>query len=854
MRFNDLGALVRELKTKVDLVAFIQRDLPLTQRGSRWVGPCPFHADSSPSFAVLPPKDGAVSKWGCHPCNRRGDLFDYVQARQGCTLPEAAEFIIDAVGFDATPYMRQATEAEALLEAQYRYVTGMARFFHECLLASPAQMFWLTEERGLDEATLARFQIGYCPSVEFARQSFPADALLFVEPNDRAWENIFGGHIVIPQFTVSGQVWGWYSRRAEGKPKYVSTSSKSPLYDPSARLYGLSQAKRLPDRDKSKVIIVEGFFDVMMAQQHGFAAVATCGTALTDNHIQTLHEHSIREAVVVYDGDDAGRSAMQQIALRAHNIDALNMKFATVPGDPDEFLDQHGGQAFAIVVEKSVCAVEFVISHHARTDLSSPTARTDLYQQCVSYLAGIPRSAFTRQIGVDAASSLLGIDRETILGDLDRRSEPPLSSEIAELSVLAEFVAGQSPFSRFPNLKASHFAYHLHQMLFGLMEELHTSGATVGRDIVLHEIGVRRLGAVYTQLVDTLVDKDRTNADRFVAEIVDRATRRAMSTLLDRTKADLYDPKSNLSGSVSTAIEAATKLLVGEQTRQTVFSGGEATTKALAIFEQRQRGDTETIGLDAGPHWARLMGWTSGFRGGRLHVVAALSGVGKSIVLMNWVHGLSIHAAGSRAHGLVCSMEMSEQENIVRLLAIDSGLPYDHINRGRFVDLDAMVRVRESFLRLQDAGLTWMVGQQSVAQIAVQARMLKARGMLDYIAIDYIQLLSIMGYPHGMSTHEKYALASQELKDLADTLDVPILMAAQLNRGAYTSAEPSGEHMGSCLKIYQDAHVVYILADRQDGMIGILDKNRDGAGKQHTYLQRSYDPGLACLRVWETAQ
>jgi DNA primase catalytic core len=854
VRFNDLGGLVRELKSKVDLVAFISRDFPLVQRGSRWVGPCPFHADKAPSFAVLPPKDGTVSKWGCHPCNLKGDLFDYVQTRQQCTLVEAAEFIIDAIGFDATPYMREATESEALLEAQYRYVTGMARFFHECLIATPEMMFWLTEERGLDPETLARFQIGFCPSIEFAQQHFPAEALLFVEPNDKAWGNIFGGHIIIPQFTVTGQVWGWYSRRQDGKPKYVSTSSKSPLYDPSARMYGLSQAKRIPDRDKSKIVIVEGFFDVMMAQQNGFAAVATCGTALTDNHIQTLHEHSIREAVVVYDGDTAGRTAMEQLALRAHNIDTLNLKFSVIPGDPDEFLDQHGAEAFNIALDKAVCAVEFVIAHYGRADLTSPTARTDLYQQCISYLASIPRSAFTRQIGVDALARVLTVDTDMILADLDRRSEPPLCSEIAEQTALAEFLADTTAFSRFPQLKANHFGFHIHQTLYGVMADLYASGASVGRDIMLHEISARRLGPVYVKLLDALVDKDRMNAERFIAEIIDKATRRSMTTLLDRTKADLCDLKTNLSGAVSTAIEQATKMLVGDATRQTVFTNAEATNKALSIFEARQQGNDETIGLNAGPHWSRLMGWTGGFRPGRLHVVAALSGVGKSIVLLNWVHGLSMHPRGSRAHGLVVSMEMSEQENIVRLLAMDAGVPYDHINRGRTNDFDSLLKVREAFLHLQQASLTWMIGQQSVAQIAVQARMLKAKGMLDYIALDYIQLLSIMGYPNGMSTHEKYALASQELKDLADTLEVPILMAAQLNRGAYTSAEPSGEHMGSCLKIYQDAHVVYILADRQDGMIGILDKNRDGAGKQLTYLQRSYEPGLACLRVWETAE
>jgi DNA primase len=730
----------------------------------------------------------------------------------------------------------------------------MARFFHECLLVSPPQMFWLTEERGLTKETLARFQVGYCPSVEFAMQYFPLEALQFVEPSQGAWINIFGGHILIPQFTTGGHVWGWYSRRSDGKPKYVSTSSKSPLYDPSARMYGLFQAKKLPDRDKSKIVIVEGFFDVMMAQQNGVAAVATCGTALTDNHIQTLHEHAIREAVVVYDGDTAGRTAMEQIANRAHNIETLNLKFATVPGDPDEFLDQHGREAFDVIVQDAVCAVEFVIQHYARADFSTPTKRSDLYQQCVSYLAGIPRSAFTRQIGVDALARLLGIDPDMILGDLDRRSEPPLSSEIAELSVLAEFMSDTTAWSRFPNLRPTHFGYHVHQTLFGLMHALYSAGASVGRDIVLHEIGQRRLGPVYVNLVDSLLDKDRANADRFVGEIIDKATRRAMNTLLDRAKADLNDLKASVSGSVSLAIESATKMLVGDTMRQTIFNNQEAMLKALSIFEQRQREEGQSIGLDAGPFWSRLMGWTGGFRGSRTHIVAALSGVGKSIVLMNWVHGLSIHPAGARANGLVASMEMTEQENIVRLLAIDSGVPYDHINRGRTHDEESLLRVRESFLNMQNSSLTWMIGQQTVSQIAVQARMLRARGLLDYIAIDYIQLLSLAGYPSGMSTHEKYAMASQEIKDLADTLDVPILMAAQLNRGAYTSAEPSGEHMGSCLKIYQDAHVVYILADRQDGMIGILDKNRDGAGKQHTFLQKSYEPGRACLRVWETSE
>ncbi len=735
MRFRDLAALVRELKEKTDLVAFIQREIPLVQRGSRWIGSCPFHQDTSPSFAVLPPKDGIVSKWGCHPCNLKGDLLDFVQQRQQCTLPEAVEIIIGITGFDATPYLRESTESEAMLEAQYRYVSGMAQFFHQVLLTSAAQMFWLLEERGLTHETLARFVIGYCPSLDFARTHFPIEALRFVEPNETTWINIFGGHILIPQFTVSGQVWGWYARHTDGKPKYVSTSSASPLYDPSARMYGLAQAKKLPDREKSKIIIVEGFFDVMAAQQNNFPAVATCGTSLTNQHIQTLYDHAIREAVIVYDGDEAGRKAMEEIALRAHNINALNLKFIVIPGDPDEFLDQQGPHAFTVALQKAVCSVEFVIENYARANISTPTAKMDLYNQCVSYLASIPRGAFTRKIGIDALAHILRIDAEGILADLDHLKEPPLCSEIAEQTVLAEFLHNTSSFSQFPALKASHFGFHLHQTLFALMSDLWASGAAVGRDIVLHEIAVRRLGTPYVDLVSRLGEKDRSNAPRFATEITEKATRRAIHALFERTKADVYDLKSNLSSSVSGAIETATKMLVGESHRQTVFTTPEATVKAVAIFEQRQRGETGgTIGLDAGPYWQRLMSWTGGFRPGRLHVVAALSGVGKSVVLMNWIHGLSVHPRGSRAAGLFVSMEMSEQENIVRLLAIDSGIPYDHINRGRTVDFDSLLRVREAFLNLKQASITWMVGQHTVAQIAVQGRLLKAAGMLDYIA------------------------------------------------------------------------------------------------------------------------
>lgn len=848
-RIRDISAVKEALRSHADIVAIIGSYVELEQRGRNFFGNCPFHDEDTPSFNVTPDKD----VWSCFGCRESGDLYEFIQQMDGCTFIEALEIVAERTRFNMQPYYRELTPAEELRERQYAVMEQVADLFHQALLISPTHMNFFAQ-RGIEAETLGAFKIGYCPSLAWLKAQVDDSVLNIMEPSIENRNRLFDGNLLYPQFTPAAQVWGFYARMPQGHdPKYVGTSQAAPLFEGKARLYGFAQARRLRRKSPLPLLIVEGFHDAMAAYQVGLAGVASCGTELSADQIQTLNAHAIPEAIVIYDGDAGGAAGMLRLAERGHEIKRPNLKFLTIPGDPDEFIVGQGREVFVMACKQSVCAIEFVVQHYA--DMyrgATPTQGLDFLNHVKPFLVQYPRTSIHRAIGVKSVAHVLAIDPLAVTDYLEESNDQPLINIRGELVVLAEFAMNPQAWILYPDVSPADFVLERHAKTFDLMLQCYQLSGQVNVELLLSEAHNRRYDRSIMETIEQLSFFDRSNQETFVKDIRDKSLRRQSQALAHDTARKISDLQTPATDTLGLFFEGVTALMHGRQTRG-IVSSVQATEMAVLEFERRSESEKTITGLDLGPEWSHLMSWTNGLRPKRQHLVCALSGVGKSIVTANWVYRLSVADDGPRAAGLVASMEMDEEENIFRLVAIDSKVPHVDIDHARFDSEEQFSLVQASFQRCRDARISWMTDHHSMREIALQARILQARGELDYIVIDYVQLLDLSVYNDRMSKYDKLSAVSDEILTLAKSLAVPVITVAQLNRKAYEEAIPSGEQIADCYDIYRDAHVCYTLAPRsKTTLLGYLDKNRGGPSHKGTDLIFDQNEQTSNLRVIES--
>ncbi|MCA1979088.1 MAG: DNA primase [Thiobacillus sp.] len=337
------------LLARVDIVDVIDRRVPLKKAGQNYQACCPFHSEKSPSFTVSPTKQF----YHCFGCGAHGTALGFLMEYEHMSFPDAVAALAQDVGL-AVPESAQAPERPRPPPALWDALEQAARFYRQKLKDTPRAVEYL-KRRGLTGQIAARFGIGYAPDGSPLKQVFPdyaAEALaasgLVVENEGRRYDR-FRDRIMFPIRSIKGQIIGFGGRVLDtGEPKYLN-SPETPLFHKGSEIYGLYEA-RAAIKAAGRVIVVEGYMDVVALAQHGVEfAVATLGTATTPVHARTLLRHSDR-LIYAFDGDNAGRKA----AWRAleNTLEALQdgkeVRFLFLPEgeDPDSFIRAHGQAEF----------------------------------------------------------------------------------------------------------------------------------------------------------------------------------------------------------------------------------------------------------------------------------------------------------------------------------------------------------------------------------------------------------------------------------------------------------------------------------------------------------------------------
>jgi DNA primase len=338
-----------EVKARVDLVKVVQEHLRLTKRNKELWGLCPFHQEDSPSFKVNP----QTQTWYCFGCLRHGDVFTFVELIEKTDKRGSLQMLAERAGVELkklSPEQKERSDSRKRLLAMLKLA---AQYYEYVLWSTPAGEPGrrLLTDRAVGEETARRFQLGYAPAGRGVADYHRAKKRSLADAQEagltrRDGSDFFSERVVIPIRDERGQPLAFTARtvRTDEQRKYIN-SPETPAYVKGRVIFGLDLARDEITR-RGHAVLMEGQFDVITAHQFGLQnAVASSGTALTDEQVRLLKRFT-DELLLVFDADRAGRSA----AFKAVELAAahqMRTRVATVTGakDPDEFLRAAGAEA-----------------------------------------------------------------------------------------------------------------------------------------------------------------------------------------------------------------------------------------------------------------------------------------------------------------------------------------------------------------------------------------------------------------------------------------------------------------------------------------------------------------------------
>lgn len=338
-----MSSSVEQIKAKIDIVSLVGSYVKLEKAGTNFKGKCPFHHEKTPSFFVSPDR-GSYYCFGCH---AKGDIFTFVQEFEGLDFIGALKVLADRAGVRLERENREEKSDKERLQS----VLEQATFFYQKCLSEHAPALDYLKGRGVTDATISNFRIGYAPAEWRSLHDFLSSkkisisdmlAVGLVKRKEGSSQltssdvyDTFRGRIMFPISDSSGRVVGFSGRIlvADDKaPKYVN-SPETVLFSKSDILFGLDKAKK-EIRIKDYSILVEGQMDLVMMHQAGLTnTVASSGTALTAEHLTKLNRLSSR-IIMAFDGDPAGFAAADRSAKLALSL-GMELKIAALPAGSD---------------------------------------------------------------------------------------------------------------------------------------------------------------------------------------------------------------------------------------------------------------------------------------------------------------------------------------------------------------------------------------------------------------------------------------------------------------------------------------------------------------------------------------
>lgn len=393
MANDDLQRFLDELRARISIVDVVGAKVKLTKKGREYQGLCPFHNEKTPSFTVNESK----GFYHCFGCGAHGDILGFEINANGLPFMDAVQKLAHQAGLQM-PQFNPKEKAEHEEKKSLYEIMEQACAFFEKELKMPTGvegLKYFTEKRGLSKEIIQKFRLGYAPNnnalMAFLKskgvdEKDMKDLGLIAIPEDssRRPHDFFRNRVMIPITNKQGKIIAFGGRVMEKiEPKYLN-SPETPIFNKRRNLYNLDKAREVAYKEK-RLIICEGYMDVIALDRYGFSyAVAPLGTALTEEQITEAWK-VVPEPIICLDGDAPGVKAAMRAVDRVLPIlkAGYSLKFLFLPDnqDPDEYLQAHGHDSFASLMNKTRPLIDILWQKHTENEDSSTPERKALIEK-----------------------------------------------------------------------------------------------------------------------------------------------------------------------------------------------------------------------------------------------------------------------------------------------------------------------------------------------------------------------------------------------------------------------------------------------------------------------------------------
>jgi len=415
--------VIEEIQNRVDIIDVVGDYVTLQQRGSRFMGLCPFHNEKTPSFSVNREKN----LFYCFGCHKGGTMFTFLMEIESITFVEAAERLAQKAGIELNTEggTEESQSQRRLLEDFYQRISGSFHYFlTEHDMGAPAREY--LRQRGVSDEIIEDFQIGYAPEdrrwlYRFLRgknysDEFLARTGLFSKRYPDV--SIFSGRVIFPIFSPGGRIMAFGGRSIDGRdPKYIN-SPETEIFQKRRSLFGLYQSIK-GIKEAENVVVVEGYFDVIAMFQAGIKyAVAPLGTALTEDQGRMLRRYS-KNAVLIFDDDSAGLKAAWR-GLEIIEKSGITGQIAVPEGgkDPADIMLNEGSISMHNMLKSASNGFDFLLEKAvARYGYGNANAKRRVLEALAPYL-GTVESEVVREDYLKALADAIHSGFEAVKADL----------------------------------------------------------------------------------------------------------------------------------------------------------------------------------------------------------------------------------------------------------------------------------------------------------------------------------------------------------------------------------------------------------------------------------------------------
>ena len=544
-----------EIKSRIDIVDLVsEAGVKLRHAGKNYTGFCPFHDNKKTPAFVIWPESGT---WRCFgQCNEGGDIFKFVMKREGIDFKEALQKLAARAGVEVPEYTKQTPEQKEAYDNLRKLLEDTVVFYRSHLFSNQDILSYLREKRGLTDAAIETFGLGYAPDAwdsaltHFTQRGYSEEdlidaGLLTVREDEtrdtqlasRSYDR-FHNRIMIPIRDEQGRMSGFGARIVDPNdvPKFLN-SPETPIFSKGRLLYGLDRARK-PIRTADQAVIVEGYLDVIALHQAGYEnVVSPMGTALTEDQLRLLKRFT-RRIVLALDPDTAGqkavlrgleaaRSAMDKEGELGFDARGLlrnearlqaDLRVVTMPDnlDPDEIVARDSKEWARLVENAKPIVTHVMETLAAGRDLKDPKTKNQIASQVLPLIEDLP-NAMERDTYRQQLARMLKVNESALIGTQTQGPRVKRLRQVAQKSVRESAPVAVSVSS------SQKVEGYLIGVLFRKPELLYRL------DQLLQRYGLTALAAQdfeYTDyqllfgLIHEAVEQDKTDHHAFVVEVL----------------------------------------------------------------------------------------------------------------------------------------------------------------------------------------------------------------------------------------------------------------------------------------------------------------------------------------------